>query len=127
MDGGDQRVSSLTDRKNELDRLVVGWMTPVLYRDDPATGRRLNGLGPKDFQRVMAGYGCPDCLAKFATYLSKCPVCSFQRDVAADVEAPPSEWVDWLAEDDGPAGIPLSVDEFLSEVARDPDIEQRRL
>ena len=121
--------TDLGKRASEIDELVVGWMVPVM-RHDPLDGSRpLNGLGLEDFRRVQAGYGCPDCLAKFKTYLVKCPVCGLERDVYSDMQAPPELWVDHLKErhrNDGEKTKPLGFDEFMAEVARDPNIERRR-
>lgn len=114
---------------DSIDRLVVGWMEPVFTREDPATREILNGLAPADFNRVLAGYGCPRCCAKFKTYLVTCPVCAFTRNLDEDVVAPPTDWVDHLAErqEAWQGGKPLSADEFFAEVMRDRDIEKRRL
>lgn len=112
-----------------IDALVVGWMEPVFTREDPTTGELLNGLGPSDFHRVVAGYGCPKCCAKFKTYLVTCPVCGFTRNLEEDIVAPPRDWVEHLEERNAAwaDSKPLSADEFIAEVMRDPDIEQRRL
>lgn len=113
-----------------INELVTGWMVPVFKRTDPFNGRVLNGLGPDDFQRVQAGYGCPDCLAVFKTYLAVCPACGFTRNVADDVEAPPADWVAHLEDrrnGTGPANPLASFDEFMAEVNADRDIEHRRL
>ena len=112
-----------------IDALVVGWMDPVFTREDPVTREILNGLGPEDFNRVLAGYGCPKCCAKFKTYLITCPVCSFTRNLEEDIVAPPQHWVDHLKdrEEAWTGGRPLTADEFFAEVAKDKDIEQRRL
>lgn len=111
-----------------INELVVGWMEPVFKRTDPVTGHVLNGLGPSDFRRVQAGYGCPRCLAIFRTYLVSCPVCRFVRNLEEDVVAPPQHWVDHLKDREAvESGVPLSFDEFMSEVLSDPDIEKQRL
>ena len=115
-------------RVDAINELVIGWMEPIFVREDPVTREVLNGLGPEDFNRVRSGYGCPKCLAVFKTYLVQCPVCKFTRNIEEDIVAPPQHWVDHLADRDKIAtGTPLSVDEFLAEVARDPNIEKQRL
>lgn len=122
---------SHTTRAEQINALVVGWMVPVMKRTDPYTGDVLNGLGPVDFGRVRAGHGCPKCLAMFNTYLPVCPVCDYQRDIAADIQdKAPQHWVDHLKDryaEDQQGGTPVSFDEFMGEVLADPDIEHRRL
>lgn len=116
-----QRVDAIND-------LVIGWMDPIFTREDPATKEVLNGLGPEDFHRVRAGYGCPKCLAVFKTYLVQCPVCRFTRNVEEDIVAPPQHWVDHLEDRKSYAdGKPLSFDDFMREVNADHSIEKRRL
>jgi len=111
-----------------INKYVVGWMQPIYWQEDPVTKRRLNGLGPKDFARVMAGYGCPECLAIFNTYLPVCPACQFRRDIQADVQNTPQHWLDHMDDLKGEAqGTPVSIDDFLREVAADKDIEQIKL
>ena len=111
-----------------INELVIGWMEPIFTREDPITKHVLNGLGPKDFQRVKSGYGCPKCLAVFKTYLVQCPVCRFQRNIEEDITSPPQEWVDHLEDRKAYAsGKSLSFDEFMREVNSDSSIEKRRL
>lgn len=115
-------------RVDAINELVVGWMEPVFKRTDPISGEILNGLAPSDFQRVRSGYGCPRCLAVFKTYLVRCPVCRFIRNIEDDIVAPPQHWVDHLKDRETyETGKPLTFDEFMAEVARDPDIEKQRL
>lgn len=113
-----------------IDSLVVGWMEPVLKRTDPISGEVLNGLGPRDFRRVMAGYGCPRCLAKYRSYLVVCPACEYTRNIEEDVQAPPELWTDWVAEmaqEELQGGKPLSADEFIKSVMADRDIDHIKL
>jgi hypothetical protein len=114
--------------KETLDALLDGFMVPIFH--DPASG--LNGLSPADFTRVRLGYGCPKCLAKYKTYLAACPVpgCGWVRDVEQDFVEAPQMWVDHLAErhrGETEKTRPLTFDEFMAEVARDPEIERRKL
>lgn len=123
-------TTNLSERAEQIDRLVVGWMVPLMKRTDPHTGEVLNGLGPQDFARVRAGHGCPKCLAKFDTYLPICPVCGYERNILADVQEAPQHWVDHLADrhaEDQQGGTPVSFDEFVGEVLTDSDIEHRQL
>lgn len=118
-------MRSLGEAKKELDTLIEGFMVPIMYRIDPLTGQRLNGLGPDDFRRCLAGYGCPECLAKFTTYLVTCPVCGFKRDLGVDAQAPPQLWVDHLADRAAGRGTPapLSIDQVIKEITEDKDVE----
>ena len=105
-------------------------MIPVMKRTDPVTGEVLNGLGPADFARVRQGHGCPKCLAMFNTYIPNCPVCGYERDILADIKEAPAHWVDHLKDremEGRQGGTPVSFDEFMAEVNRDPDIEHRKL
>lgn len=123
-------MPSLDDRKHELDTLTEGFMVPVFRDRDPHTGRVRNGLGPADFNRVVAGYACPDCLAKYITYLATCPVCGYTRDISKDVEAPPDLWVDHLADRNAGRGAPApapSIDKLVDEIMADKDIEKTTL
>ena len=121
---------SPTKKIDELNTLTEGFMVPIMKRTDPFTGATLNGLGPDDFLRVQQGYGCPQCLAKFKTYLATCPACGFVRDVESDFQQTPDLWADHLRQrhmDDGPSAKPVDVDTFLDEVMKSKDIEHRRL
>ena len=117
---------SLIDAKERMDALVDGFMIPVFH--DPLTG--MNGLAPADFARVRHGYGCAKCLAKYKTYLVRCPVCGLERDVLRDFEEAPDLWVEHLHDrhkGETERTRPLTFDEFMAEVARDPDIERVKL
>lgn len=49
----------------------------------------------RDFQRIVDGYGCPKCLAKFRQSRNDCPLCDWTRDLSRDiVDQIPPEWVD---------------------------------
>lgn len=114
---------SLADRAASIDALTEGFMTPIFV--DERTD--MNGLGPADFARVRHGYGCPRCLAKYKTYLVECPVCGYLRNIEQDFAEAPGMWVDHLNErhrGDTPHTRTVTADEFLSEVARDPNVEK---
>jgi len=123
--------STADRRREEIDSLVVGFMVPIFSEVDPRTGKTVNALGPTDFHRAMSGYGCPDCLAIFRTYLVRCPVCRHQRDVFEDMRQMPEMWRQHL--DDRNSGFahnlkkPLTKfdpDEFIRSVQEDPEVEQ---
>ena len=116
---------SLADRKHDLDIQVKGFLRPVFQREDPTTGRTLNGLAPADFDKVTAGYACPECLAEFNTYTHQCPVCRYTRNLLEDVESAPAYWQQHL--EDRASGynppVPDSIETMLDRVANDPDVE----
>lgn len=118
---------SLADTKALLDAAITGFAIPIFRKEDPRTGRMLNGLGPSDYQRVLDGYGCPDCLAQWAMYLAACPLCGWQRDIANDVQEAPQLWVDHLRDRNDPtAGIlptQTRIEQALKEIHEDPDVE----
>ena len=118
----------LGERKRELDLLLAGWITPVFRREDPATGKVLNGLSQEDFDRVCQGYACPECLAIFTTYLATCPVCRWERNVQNDVEAAPEYWKQHLADRESGYAPPirrggLDMDRVIEEIMRDGSVE----
>lgn len=54
----------------------------------------LAALGPEDFQKVVAGYGCPRCWEDYnGVYHVTCPVCSYTRDLAEDIKPTPRHWL----------------------------------
>jgi hypothetical protein len=119
---------TLVDRKQELDTLLEGFLVPVFQQEGP-NGRMLNGLSPGDYQRVVAGYACPDCLAKYKTYLATCPVCGWERNVQNDVERTPAMWVQHLEDRaDETFGVRMPtqerIEQALKDIHEDPDIEQ---
>ena len=47
-----------------------------------------------DFQRVLDGYACPECLAKFKWARNDCPLCPWERDLTEDIiDQVPPEWL----------------------------------
>jgi len=121
---------SIAETKGRIDALCDGFMTPIFQELPPGGGEPLNGLGPEDFARVRHGYGCPRCLAKFKTYLVECPVCHYLRDVERDFREAPQLWIDHLNErhkGETEKTRPLTFDEFMAEVAKDPGVEKVKL
>lgn len=136
MDGCAVSVESIVANKG----LIKGFLSPIFYEE--MSGR--SGLGPVDFAKVRDGYACAQCLCEYTTYLVRCPVCGWERDLARDLEAPPELWVDNLREHDriqreaeaerfdrhgnqvaGPAqAAPASFEELMRRVNADPDIDK---
>ncbi len=66
----------------------------AIYTEQLADGCVQFGLSPTDFQKVQHGYGCPNCLEDFnGLYLTTCPVCGHERDVAQDFIDAPRHWL----------------------------------
>jgi hypothetical protein len=115
-----ERIASLTD----------GWLKPIFEDHDPVTGKlRRAALSAEDFERVRLGYACPECLVRFRTYLTSCPVCGHKRDLGRDIVEAAQEWKDHLRTralaEQGllpREGLP-SMDKLLDEIASDPDVE----
>lgn len=59
------------------------------------TGERHYALtNPRDFRRVLDGFACPKCLAKFRESRTDCVLCDWERDLSRDiVEQVPREWL----------------------------------
>lgn len=71
---------------------VKGFLIPI-YSETAADGRQRYGLGRKDFDKVCAGYACPECLADFGSiYRIVCPACGYTRDLEQDVQPEPDYW-----------------------------------
>ena len=121
-------MPSLSERKEELDRAIVGWLKPVFEHQDPVTGRKLPGFTVEDARMIAAGYACPACYACFGIARVQCPVCYLQfRDFTIDEF--PDEWTDHLRdrEQGVPATKPLTIDDALGALERDKDVERHRL
>lgn len=109
---------------------VTGFLTPI-FSEETGNGQMNHGLGPTDFQRVVEGYACGNCLASFSTYRPICPVCGLERDMARDAtDNAPALWTDHLKErhrEDAPATPIRTIDDFLADVQGDGDIEKIQL
>lgn len=71
---------------------IQGYMIPG-YIDELEDGRRVAQLREKDFQRVVDGYACGNCLAFFGQKFKNCPSCSHSLDPNKDiVEHAPEYW-----------------------------------
>lgn len=69
------------------------FLIPIYSETHPVSGKKLWGLGNREFQLVTNGLACPECLADFkGMYRARCPVCGHERDVFADVKAEPDYW-----------------------------------
>lgn len=124
---------SLQTKTDDINAVVKGFLIPV-FRTDPASGRKLAGLGEEDFLKVAQGYACAnaDCLAEFKTYTIECPVCHYVRDIQKDLVAAPQAWTQHLNDrEEGyqapEARNPFSPDRYFKSIADDPDIEQIKL
>ena len=108
--------------------LVTGFFTAdEVPMSDRVNGQWLNGFASTEaFKRVQAGYACGQCLAKFAMYMAKCPLCGVERDVAADVKANPAGWQEHWTEHHYGSGatVPRTETDFLRDIHNDPSIEQ---
>jgi len=121
---------SVSEYAERITALTEGWLKPIFEEHDPVTGRLLRaGLSAEDFERVRLGYACPECLVRFRTYLTRCPVCGHERDLGRDIVEAAEGWKDHLktrAEAEQgllPAEKPPSMDKVLYEIASDPDVE----
>jgi hypothetical protein len=131
VDGGS--LVSLQSRADEINSVVIGFLIPI-FRTDAETGKKLAGLDDESFDKVAKGYACAnaDCLAEFKTYTIECPVCHYVRDIAYDIEAAPTHWVQHLEDrEEGYAPSiarnPFSPDDYFKSIAGDSDIEQIKL
>ena len=69
------------------------FLVPIYSEINPETGRQLYGLAPREFQLVVHGLACPECLADFeGMWRPNCPVCGHDIDVNLDVKAEPDYW-----------------------------------
>jgi hypothetical protein len=128
-------LTTLSEKKEELDRTIKGFLVPI-FSEIAENGGQRNLLSEQDFDKVVAGYACSECLAEFVTYMVKCPVCAHRRNPNHDIEhAAPQMWKDHLrdraeieaGEKRAPRVVPEGIDGFIRSVREDPDIEQIRL
>jgi len=70
----------------------LNFLTPI-YREEMPQGGQQFGLGERDFQRVMDGYACPNCLLTFERKTDVCPLCGHERDLERDVAPAPRHWL----------------------------------
>ena len=116
-----------------LNSVIDGFMVPIFREEDPSTGRLLNGLGPEDYRRVVDGYGCADCLAKFRVYTAACPLCGWTRNIQNDVESAPGYWLQHLedrANPDWGVTYPTTqakIEQALADIHADRDVEHTTL
>ena len=127
-------MPSLAERKSELDQTIKGFLVPV-FSEIADNGGQRNLLSQEDFDKVVQGYACSECLAEFVTYMLRCPVCGHERDLAHDIEQTPAMWLDHLKDRAGIESgekraalvIPRGIDELMRDVEADPDIEHIQL
>lgn len=117
------------DSRERIRVQVKGFLTPIFTEIAP-DGRRLNGLDAESFERVRAGFACPECLAMFSGYTITCPICKHERDVAADVQQAPDLWNEhlrereepWIGAKDKPR--PFNPLEAIAAIAHDTEVDQ---
>ena len=121
-------MSDATHQAELLKPLVTGFLNPIYSARQP-NGRHVHGLTPDDYDRVMSGYACGECCACFNTYMDVCPVCGFNREIAAQTQADPDQWNAYLEEHLNGSGRTQTrtAAEFIRDVGGDPDIEQANL
>lgn len=73
--------------------LVDGFIPAHYEYERPEGGRHYALTNKRDFQRIIDGYGCANCLAKFKRQCDTCPLCGHTRDVEKDVLPAPREWL----------------------------------
>lgn len=78
---------------NARDLPPLNFLTPVYTGRMEGNDRQQYGLSERDFQRVMDGYACPECLLKFERRTDVCPLCSHERDIERDVVEAPRHWL----------------------------------
>lgn len=73
----------------DLDGFII-----AKWEEEGPDGRRRNALtNRRDFQRILDGYACPDCLAKFKSRRDNCCVCPWERDMSRDIiDQVPDYW-----------------------------------
>lgn len=115
--------------QSRIDELssVRGWIEPEFVHTDPVTGKQHRLITLEDGEMIAQGYACGECGAKYDMVMPRCVVC--REPIALDLAPMRPEWTQHLADRASGAsgGKPLDVETFLAEVARDPDVEQRRL
>lgn len=106
--------------------LVRGFLKPIFY-DEHGRQDEPTALSHTDFCKVRDGYACSRCLAEYTTYLVRCPVCGWERDISRDLQAPDPVHVEHLrerTETEGlDVGVPRSFDEFMREIEKSKDID----
>lgn len=74
---------------------AVDGFIPAHYEYTRPDGTRHYALtSARDFQRILDGNACPDCLAKFRWTRTDCPICDWERDLGRDIiDQVPPEWL----------------------------------
>ena len=60
-----------------------GWLEPV-YRGFTDDGQPIGMFSEEDFEKIRAGYGCPQCWQEFTIIMVKCPVCG--KDLSSNLD-----------------------------------------
>lgn len=105
--------------------ILKGFLVPV-YSD---LVNHVASFTPADFAKIEAGYACAACHAEFTMYISRCPLCGEQRDIATDFAETPALWKqDWdEAMGPGEATVARSPDEAIRAIMEDPNVEKIQL
>lgn len=104
---------------------IVGFIDPVFTEELP-NGRHMHALADRDdFKRIMEGYACGECLAKFDCYMEICPACGLSRADAAKVDKTPGEWDAFHQEHlhGGVTGAPNTFEQMMDAQRADVDVE----
>ena len=121
-------MSDATHQAEQLAPIVKGFLTAI-YSSPQPNGRTVHGLSQADFDRVMSGYACGECLATFDTYMDPCPVCGLSREIGAQPQADPDNWNAFFDEHLNGSGKTetRTAHEFLRDIQGDPDVEHANL
>ena len=121
-------MSDATRQAEILRPLVTGFMT-AYYSSLQENGRHVHALGKDDFDRVMAGFGCGECLATFDTYMETCPVCGLSREIGARWQDDPDNWNAYHDEHLNGSGKTQTRDvhQFLDDLQKDKDVDHVEL
>jgi hypothetical protein len=105
---------------------IVGFLTP-LAQDFDARGRVVNVFdNPAAIDRISKGYACGNCCAIFAGFRLDCPLCRQPTHISgARQEASPEIAAYYDNHFNGSeATVPRSPEEWLRDLAADPDVDQ---
>ena len=117
-------MSDATRQAEILKPLVIGFLSPI-YSKLQENGRHVHGLTKDDFDRVMAGFSCGECLACFDTYQETCPVCGLSRELGARWQDDPDGWNAYHDEHLNGSGKTETRDvhSFLADLHKDKDVD----
>lgn len=126
-------MSEINPERRLAASLITGFLTPVYSEEirlPDGSIRHNHGLTRADFDRVMTGYACGECLATTDTYTETCPACGLARQDVANAQQTPELWQQAFNErnnDTTPYATPRSFDDFMADVLSDGDVERIQL